>query len=118
MSFDDRLGDVEAKVYASPIIFPNLPEPLEDGLQHVAGYTRSGVTDGETKLVFGAFATNPDSAALRSELDRIRNDIGEHLKHPIVVEFCQKRALGHLRLQGDTLRRCSGLERIHRLVNQ
>ncbi|HEY9419824.1 MAG TPA: hypothetical protein VIW92_00270, partial [Thermoanaerobaculia bacterium] len=94
MSFHDTPGDVEAEAHASSIIFSNLPEALEDGLKHVAGYTRSGVADAETKLVSRGFATNPDSAALRGELDRVRNHIGKHLKHPIVVEFRQKRAGG------------------------
>src|SRR6187549_3010563 len=100
MGFDDTPGDEEAEAHASPVIFPNLPEALEDGLQHVAGDARSSVADGEAKLVSGAFATNPDAAAVRGEFDRIRNDVGEHLKHPIVVKLCQKGAFGHFRLQG------------------
>src|SRR4051812_12694250 len=96
MGDDDTFGDVEAEAQASSIILADLPEALEDRVQHVGGYPRAGVIDGEANEVSGPRADDPDPTPLRCELDRVREEIGEHLEHPIVVEVCRERGLGEL----------------------
>lgn len=100
VSFHDASGDIKAEAQSSPIILPELPEPLENGLEHVVGDAGTCVADGKTKFVCGADAFNSNGAALRRELDRVRDEIGQHLEHSIAIEFGQQGPLGHLGPKG------------------
>jgi hypothetical protein len=87
MCFHDAPRDVKAEAQASPVVLTDLPESLEDGSQGALGYAGARVADAEAKLLSDALASEGDFAALRGEFDRIREEVAEHLKHTVVVEF-------------------------------
>ena len=82
------------------------------------GYSRAGVADGEAELVPGALAADGDCASSRGELERVGDEVGEHLKHPLVVEVGQEGALDGLELEGDPLLRRGVRERFDGLGEQ
>ena len=64
------------------------------------------------------FDTDGDLASTRGELDRVRDEVGEDLKHPIVIELREEGAGGDLRREGDALLERGGLERLRRFRHQ
>src|SRR5207249_9756506 len=99
----DALRDVEPETLAPPVVLAHLPEPLEDRLQHRSGNSHAGVADAEPKHASGRFDPDDDLASGRGELDRVRDEVGEDLKHPIVIELREEGAVGDLRRERDAL---------------
>ncbi len=118
VGLDDASGDVKAEAQASLIVLSGLPESFEDQLQHAAGDARSAVTDAAESLAFGGFDANRDLAALGAEFDRIREEVGEDLHHPVVVEIRHDRSFGAFQGERNSLRGGDRLERRHRFGDQ
>ena len=87
---------------------PDLPEPLEDRLQHRRGNSHAGVADAEPEQPSRRFDPDHDVPAGRSELDRVRDEVGEDLKQPVVIERREERTGRNLRGRETPFSRAAG----------
>ena len=93
MSLDDAPRDIQAQAQSTSVVLPDLPKPLEHGLEHRHGDSFTGVGHEKFKQLFLAFKVHADTAALGGELDRIGDQIGDDLQHAIMIELRQARLL-------------------------
>jgi hypothetical protein len=118
MGFDDASGYVQAETQAPVIILADLREALEDAPERIVGYAATGIPDAQTDVAGLPLATNRDLPASRRELQRIRDEIREHLKDPLMVERREKRRGIDPGLQGHPFCRGGCSKRIRRFGDQ
>src|SRR4051812_27626604 len=63
VGFDDALRDEQPEPHASPVIFLNLPEALEDAFELILRDARAGIADGEPQLPGDVLGVNRDTPA-------------------------------------------------------
>src|SRR3954468_3779186 len=83
----DRLGDVQPQPEAAPIAVISLEAAVEDLFEQVRRDSFAGVLHHEADATFPQLDAHRDAAALGSELDRVADEIGQHLEDPFVVEL-------------------------------
>lgn len=91
MGFHDASGYVKTQTQASAIILADLRESLEYALERMVGYAGTGIPDGQADAARLLLAADRDVAASRREFQRIRDQIGEHLENPLMIERREKR---------------------------
>lgn len=118
MRLYDAPGDVESKAKPASVILGNLPEPLEDRLEHLGGDPRAAVGDRYLCAFAGARRTYANTAALRRELDCVRQQVREHLQHAIVIEGRHHRPCRHPGVKGDVLEHGVGMKHLDGLSHE
>ena len=99
--------------------FPTCQNRSKIGLQHRRRDSHPGVADAEPEHASASRSTrDADLALARRELDRVREEVGEDLEHPIVIEHGAKRAGRDLGREGDALLQRGGLEGVRRFRQQ
>ena len=80
MSLHNGSRDVQTEADSASIVLGDLNEAIENGFQLVVGDTRSCVAHGEAHVSTNIFDMHHNCAAGRSELERVAQQIGEHLE--------------------------------------
>ena len=91
MGFHDASGYVQPQAQASAISLFDLREPLEYALERMVGYAATGIPDGKEDAALLPHAGDRDVPASRRELQRIRDQIGQHLENSLMIEHREKR---------------------------
>ena len=118
MCFEDAPRDVEAEAESPPVAAADLPELPEDGLQARGGNSPSGIRDGDAHLAPGAPRADGDAGPSRRELERVAEQIGEHLEDPLAIEAGLERGPAGVRSDLDPVRRGCGLEHLDRFADE
>ncbi|HXC50016.1 MAG TPA: hypothetical protein VN634_03970 [Candidatus Limnocylindrales bacterium] len=92
MGLDQTLGNVQAESKPAAIVFADLPEALEDGFELVLVDADSGIADREADFSALVVYAHHHAGPVGAELDRVRNEVSENLKDPLVVERGRNRA--------------------------
>src|SRR5689334_11018882 len=96
MRIDDALGDEEAEP-GSLLLVRLCPEPLEDTREIFRGDSRPGVEDSKADHGSLALDGKRHAAPWWCELERIADQVREHLQHALAVrEQREIRLLGNL----------------------
>src|SRR5687768_16565953 len=101
MRLDQAAGYVEAESQAPAVVLAGLREPFEHGLERVGGYARTAIRDRQANLAVDTIATDDDFSARRGELERIGDQVGEHLEDTVMVERRSERSGRQPRLHAD-----------------
>src|SRR2546423_1713048 len=96
---DDALRDDEAKSDAAPIRAAALPELTEDVWQLLRGNPGTGIGDDNPHLVGDPRPAKSDATPLRSELDRIPDEIGQDLLYAYRIRVDLRKLLGRIERQ-------------------
>src|SRR5205085_4746440 len=86
MSLDDALGDVETESDAPPVHRVDLEEAFEHRFELVAGDSLARIADGEGQLLPDAFDAHGDRPVGGRELDRVPEQVDQHLENAGGVE--------------------------------
>ena len=82
---DDALGDRKAEPGAETSSPGCLPESVKDTRQVIRGDTRARIRNSEDDLVIPRRRTDRDATASLRELDRVADQVLEHLKESIPI---------------------------------
>lgn len=82
MSLHNGSRDVQTEADPASIVLGDLNEAIENGFQLVVGDTRSCVANGEAHVSANPFDMHDNFAAGRRELERVAQQIREHLEQP------------------------------------
>src|ERR1044071_6586421 len=89
MGIDDRLRDEQSEPEPAAVVAECLEEPVEDALDVLGGYALPGVVHRELDLVADRADPHRDATALGGELERVADEVRDHLEDPRRVERCR-----------------------------
>ena len=120
MRFDEMAADRQPE--AEPAVRPReravgLAEALEEVGQELRRDAFPGVADADLDLRVDALQPHLDAAAAGRELDRVRQQVPDHLLQPLRIARHRHAGLIDRRLQPDALRRRRRRHRFERLVD-
>src|SRR5688500_389477 len=77
---DNTARDEQAQPEATAIVLVNLREPLEHRFDSIGRDARALVAYRDLHLIVDALGAQQDAGAARAELDRVTNQVAEHLE--------------------------------------
>src|SRR5690606_31217126 len=81
----DALGDREAETRPTVLPPTAVPESIEDVRHVLFGHTGAGVFDGNHDRTRARAGAQRDRAPCRGELDRVPDEVGEHLEDAVAI---------------------------------
>jgi len=109
----NAFGDIQAQSDTPSIILCDLNEPIEDRFQLVLGNPRTRIVDTEENLFAALFDAHDHPTAGGRELDRVVQEVAEHLKNPCGIERDGRQRWHDLRHQRHAVSRGLRLKRVH-----
>jgi hypothetical protein len=114
----DALANLETEPDPSAVRAIRLPEPIEHMLAMLDGNARNAVGHGEANLAITWCGGDDDATARRRELDRVADQVLEHLEAAIVVGSNRRQFGRQLDAERDRCRRREQLLVLDRVVDE
>src|SRR3989454_2026606 len=99
--FDNGLGDGQPKSSTQVSGYLGLPEQIKDPVDVRWLDSATGVADGKTHLLLERLAAHGNASTIRSELQRIIQQVQEYLKHAMAIRFNERERGRHFAGQAD-----------------
>jgi len=115
---DNTFCDCQSEPDPAPVRRLRLPEPAKDVWQLLRRNPGAGIDHAKPHLSVDALRTHRDTAVARSELDRVADEVGQHLLNSCGIRVHHWKVVVNVGIESDSASRRQWTQHVDRIVDK